>query len=370
MSQYKDFQGKTLDDAIKEACDYFGVEREKLEIEIINDAKSGIFGLVGAKKASIRACRVKIEEAVSSFLEPVQASSGEERREDVLPGKTRQIEGKPSGRSAKAKGKGPVKSMGTSEAGAEKAAGRPVGEGRATRERRPAQGRVAKKGSERGAAVESKSGKQLRERGPASIQDVSEAAMPSFGPSAVESAFIEGQLEPGREDLPEFDLAGCDTDLLVNAVEETVLRLVEPIVGKVPCKVETGNGRVRVGLDCGDAMGLLVGREGQTLASVQYLASRIIARKIGGTLRLQIDVGNYRERQDDRLKELAVHLAAKVKQTRRPQSTRPLSAYQRRIVHLALEGDTAVSTRSKGEGAQRRVVIYLNTGGEERSARR
>jgi spoIIIJ-associated protein len=122
--------------------------------------------------------------------------------------------------------------------------------------------------------------------------------------------------------------------------------------------VEIGNDRARVSLDCGDAAGLLVGRDGQTLAAVQYLAARIVGRKIGGALRLHIDAGHYRERQDDRLKELALSLAAKVKKTRKPQSTRPLSAYQRRIVHLALEPDPDVSTRSKGEGAQRRVVVY------------
>ena len=370
MSQYKDFQGKTLDDAIKEACDYFGVEREKLEIEIINDAKSGIFGLVGAKKASIRACRVKIEEAVSSFLEPVPADIPKERSAQGHPDKPRQADEKPQGRTPRPKGKVQPQNAEVPESGSGRAAARASDENRAAKERRPAQGRVPKKGRERCPAVELENGKRPAEIEISSLPDVSEAAMPSSGPSAVESAFIEGQLEPGREDLPEFDLAGCDPGQIAQVVEETVLRLVEPIVGSVPCKIEIGNGRVRAGLDCGDALGLLVGREGQTLASVQYLASRIIARKIGGSLRLQIDAGNYRERQDERLKELALHLAAKVKQTKRSQSTRPLSAYQRRIVHLALEGDTEVSTRSKGEGAQRRVVIYLNSGGEERSARR
>ncbi|MDL2316471.1 Jag N-terminal domain-containing protein, partial [Desulfovibrio sp. OttesenSCG-928-A18] len=76
--QYKEFQGKSLDDAIREACEYYGVAREKLEIEIVSDAKSGIFGLVGAKKATIKAARVQLEGTVSSLLagEPVPEKQG------------------------------------------------------------------------------------------------------------------------------------------------------------------------------------------------------------------------------------------------------------------------------------------------------
>ena len=157
--------------------------------------------------------------------------------------------------------------------------------------------------------------------------------------------------------MPEFPLETCDRDELVAVVCGVVQRLVEPIVGQVPCSVEIHDSRVRASVDCGEASGLLVGREGTTLAAVQYLAARIIAKRIGGSLRLQIDAGNYRERQDDRLKEMALSLAERAKATRRPQSTRPLSAYQRRIIHLALEGDDAVQTHSKGEGTQRRVII-------------
>jgi spoIIIJ-associated protein len=125
---------------------------------------------------------------------------------------------------------------------------------------------------------------------------------------------------------------------------------------------------VRVRIDCGEDPGLLVGRDGHTLAAVQYLASRIIARRIGGSLRMQIDAANYRAQQDGRLKELALSLAERAKSTRRPQSTRPLSAYQRRIVHLTLEGDETVQTRSKGEGAQRRVIIQLKRAGRGKEA--
>ena len=160
-----------------------------------------------------------------------------------------------------------------------------------------------------------------------------------------------------RDDLPDLDIAALDPAVLSQAVGGVVERLVQPIVGDVPITVSCRDGRVHVALDCGDASGLLVGRDGQTLAAIQYLASRISAKILGGNFRLFIDAGNYRERQEDKLRELALELADKACKTGRSQSTRPLSAYQRRIIHLALEQHQTVITCSKGDGLQRRVVV-------------
>ncbi|MDR2696730.1 MAG: protein jag, partial [Deltaproteobacteria bacterium] len=88
-----------------------------------------------------------------------------------------------------------------------------------------------------------------------------------------------------------------------------------------------------------------------------YLASRIVSRGMNAAVRVNLDAGDYRQRQDDKLRELALHLAAKVKNTGRPCSTRPLSSYHRRIIHLTLQEDEQVQTRSTGEGALKRVVV-------------
>ncbi len=395
MSNYKNFQGKTLDDAIREACDYYGVEREKLEIEILSDAKTGIFGLVGAKKASIRAARAQL--SVVSLMaepdaaeaspagqsaaqaEPVAEKPGKASREPAAEkgGKTRPKTpegGKPArggepaekdarsaGREDRSKGSGrrPSPRSGTLPESTVRSAETSDGEAPvADEKRRSSSGRERSRDS-RGRRDTPQSGKPrpgARQNAPAGG-----AAFPAeaLGDTLGTHGFDEHGPDGAREDMPEFTLEGCDEERLFSTVGKVVRRLIMPIVGDVPCTVAITGNRVRAVVDCGDASGLLVGREGQTLASVQYLASRIIAREIGGSLRLQIDAGNYRERQDDRLKELALALAEKVKQTRRSQSTRPLTAYQRRIVHLALEGDDAVQTHSKGEGAQRRVIIQL-----------
>lgn len=76
MDGFKEFQGKDLDNAIEEACGYFDAPREKLEIEIIQDAKSGIFGIVGARKAKVRARRARLREAVESVLGPKAERAG------------------------------------------------------------------------------------------------------------------------------------------------------------------------------------------------------------------------------------------------------------------------------------------------------
>ena len=320
MVQRKEFQGKTLDDAIREACEYFGVAREKLEIEIVSDAKSGIFGLVGMKKAVILAGRVG-----SAVAE--KAGGGEEA---LTEGQPAQKSFEESARKSASKSGG--ESRRSARGPAEQKKKQPP---RREKPARPAQQRPQ----------EDLDG----EEGPARTEEEKSPASAPSAPGDAQPAF--------RDEMPEFSLEHCDRQALFATVQEVVLTLVRPIVGEVPCELSISGSRVRATLDCGEAAGLLVGRDGQTLASVQYLAARIISRRIGGALRLYVDAGKYRERQDDKFKEQALSLAARVKETGRPLSTRPLTAYQRRIVHLALEQDEAVQTHSKGEGAQRKVVI-------------
>lgn len=367
MNQSKEFQGKSLDEAIQEACDFYGVPREKLTIDIVSDAKSGIFGLVGVKKAIIRVSRVPL-----SGTAPLQAGEGGQRAS----GKERQprqergcpVEEQAAARHDAKPCPKPERAAGASEDG--KADG-PGGKARGTKNSRggaPLAAPRAKPAAVSAASAdEAASAPRLEEASPGRMRGPLKTAATGRGQGHAAPAPVlpHSEAEEGRDDLPEFSLDGCDREALSRVVRETVLTLVAPIVGPVPCSVEIAGNRVRAVLDCGEAAGILVGRDGLTLAAVQYLAARIVSRKMGGAVRLQIDAGKYRERQDDKLRELALSLAAKVRETGRPQSTRPLSAYQRRIVHLALERDAAVTTRSKGEGPQRRVVVYASRGTAE-----
>ena len=109
----------------------------------------------------------------------------------------------------------------------------------------------------------------------------------------------------------------------------------------------------------GDDMGILIGKRGQTLDSLQYLVSLIVNKGTDGYLRVQLDTENYRERRKETLETLAKNIAYKVKRTKRPVSLEPMNPYERRIIHAALQNDKYVNTRSEGEEPFRHVVIAL-----------
>ena len=109
----------------------------------------------------------------------------------------------------------------------------------------------------------------------------------------------------------------------------------------------------------GDDMGILIGKRGQTLDSLQYLVSLIVNKNSDGYLRVKLDTENYREKRKKTLETLAKNIAYKVKRTKRPVSLEPMNPYERRIIHAALQNDKYVLTRSEGEEPFRHVVIAL-----------
>ena len=110
----------------------------------------------------------------------------------------------------------------------------------------------------------------------------------------------------------------------------------------------------------GDNMGILIGKRGQTLDSLQYLTNRVANKMQDGYVRVKLDTENYRQRRKETLENLAKNIAHKVKRTKRSVSLEPMNPYERRIIHSALQGDKYVSTQSEGEEPYRRVVVTLN----------
>jgi spoIIIJ-associated protein len=104
--------------------------------------------------------------------------------------------------------------------------------------------------------------------------------------------------------------------------------------------------------------GLLIGKRGKTLYALQYLVSKIIGKEAGESVSVVIDAEDYRLKREESLVELARQLSDKVKRSNRPLTTGPMSAQDRRIIHVTLKEDSEVRTKSKGEGSMRRVVIY------------
>ena len=109
----------------------------------------------------------------------------------------------------------------------------------------------------------------------------------------------------------------------------------------------------------GDDMGVLIGKRGQTLDSLQYLANRVANKHQEGYVRVKLDTENYRARREETLRHLAKNIAHKVKRNRRPVALEPMNPYERRIIHSALQSDPYVMTHSEGEEPFRKVVITL-----------
>ena len=293
MDQFKEFQGKDLDECIKEACAFFDLPREKLEVEIVQDARTGIFGIVGARKAKIRVRRLNLQN-MQTLLDgaknaPVEENAGERTAKHAPRPERKRPEPEPGHSS------------------------------------RPAR---FQKGREQ------------------------------------EPKQQDGSHEDKLEEATDFDsypatpFEDLDKARLEEQAREVISRLLTPIAGReVNADVDLRHGTVRAKVEWEGDAGLLIGREGQTLAALQYLAGRILSRSFQASVRVQLEIGDYKSRQDNKLKEIALALAEKAKSTGRSWSTRPLTSYHRRVIHMVLQDDPGVMTRSSGDGPLKRVVI-------------
>lgn len=308
MDKFREFQGRDLDECITQAIKWFDASREELELEILQDAKSGIFGIVGARKAKIRARRARVAETVRDILDRAQADPGADAAGIVTDSAQDQAAKRQSGRQG--------------------AKNRPPRQSQVPRENDPPANPAPPVSAKRG----------------------------------------ESQPEPGQaldfardNDELEDDASGpvnVDAAAFAKAAADIVGKLVNPIAGReVELTIDFNASRPRVKVEWEGDAGLLIGRDGQTLAALQYMASRLLSRALGTPLRIQLDIGEYRSRQEDKLRELAHALAERVRQTGKPASTRPLSSYHRRVVHLCLQEEPDIHTRSAGDGMMKRVVI-------------
>ena len=109
----------------------------------------------------------------------------------------------------------------------------------------------------------------------------------------------------------------------------------------------------------GEDMGVLIGKRGQTLDSLQYLVSLVVNKESEEYIKVKLDTENYRERRKETLENLAKNIAYKVKKTRKSVSLEPMNPYERRIIHSALQNDRYVTTHSEGDEPFRRVVVTL-----------
>jgi len=149
-----------------------------------------------------------------------------------------------------------------------------------------------------------------------------------------------------------------DAVKVVTEILDTLLELLG-----VTGKVEVLSDEIPLALDItGDDLGILIGRRGQTLASLEYVTKLIVVGRLKTWLPLTVDVAGYKKRRCDSLQRLALYLAEQVKSKRRAITMEPMPADERRIVHLTLADNPDVTTQSIGEGESRKVVVLLRQG--------
>jgi spoIIIJ-associated protein len=239
-----EIEGKSIDEAIEKACRDFGVSRDKLNIEILSDGSSGFLGLMGARKARIKAGLLSIDETLDMTPAPPQPETTEE-----MP-----------------------------EAGITPAAfDRPL----------------AADGD----------GAGLGERA---------------------KAVLEGILAH----------MGIAAPVSIEETEESILLNIK-----------------------GDGGGLIIGRRGQNLDAIQYIVNKSANRSVDGRKMIIIDTEAYRKRREESLVTLAEKLGEKVKKTKKAVTVSHMNAHDRRIIHMALQNDESLTTRSRGEGEYRKIVI-------------
>lgn len=434
MSNFKEFQSKNLDSAIQDACAFFGTEREKLEIEIIEDAKMGVFGLIGARKAKIRARVVSLSDFNMS------ADEGKKQKFQSRP----KAKPRPNQERAEFKQDRTEYKKPRSEKTFEKSFDK-----------------FAVEDEEEGESQKRFLAKMQAEQAPHTEEELDERQLEAMDREAMQRANYLGNMteaeiiasgeyeqdrngryhrntrsnryannyrgrydnrdnyerntrynkydrqdKPVRSDkydkfdnkyeksdrpryekfdrndykpryqaprrnyvkpettaeyegvqLPRVNLLELDQEKLLQVVKEAITKLITPIVGELGgLDIKVEENRVLVKVESEDS-GLLIGREGQHLAAIQYLLARIITTKMKVQVRIQLDTGDYHQRQDERMQSLALMLADRLRKTGRSQSTRPMSAYQRRVIHLALQDEPDVQTRSVGDGVLKRVII-------------
>lgn len=198
------------------------------------------------------------------------------------------------------------------------------------------------------------------ERRPAPPRE-EEPSAPSPAPRPARSAAEPYQVQPRPVQEEDQDEAapfrsGPPSEETVEHAREVLARLAQAIEPDAQVSAHLEGNAIELEINGGEA-GILIGRRGQTLESLQYLVTRIVSHRAGRAIRIMVDTGGYRRRRQESLEDLAVKLGEKAKNIRRPVSVGPLNSQERRVVHMALRGVPGLSTASRGRGDLKKVVI-------------
>ena len=216
---------------------------------------------------------------------------------------------------------------------------------------------------------------------PAAEEPVVETAVPTAAEEPAEAPAVEAPVEqPAAEEAPATEEEETEVPIVIeeNAKVKAAVEYLREVIALMGVEnvtfsaVQKGEATI-IRLD-GEKLGALIGRRGETMESLSYLASLVANRLEGDYIKLGLDVAGYRDKRESDLTALAQRIGAKVRKTGRSFAMEPMNPYERRIIHSAISKMEGVRSESKGEGRDRRVVIYStapdaqteNTYGERR----
>lgn len=307
MEDYIQFSAKTKSEAITKACIELGVSSDQLEIQVISEGSNGFFG-IGSKPAVIKVRKIEPvseEEEMKEIVETVKLDSfkeeapvQEEKKTEAIKPVKKEIK-EPKAVSEKPRQPKPVKE-------------------RAAKEKQPREFREPTE-------------KQVREKTTKPVKPVEILTDPE------EIKEVENRAKVFLRDV--------FASMNLGEVEIT-------------SEYNTTDGSLEVDFE-GEDMGILIGKRGQTLDSLQYLTSLVVNKGKSNYIRVKLDTEDYRKRRKETLENLARGIAYKVRKTRKPVILEPMNPYERRIIHSALQGNKFVETVSEGEEPYRHVVVKL-----------
>lgn len=374
MEEFVQFSAKNKSEAITKACMELGTSSDQLDIRIISEGSSGFFG-IGAKPAVIKARR-KIEvndnDEIKDILDNVKIESIRKpekkeapKKENKKPEKKAPVKEKPPVKENKAaEEKKPVKKEAAKQDKKEVKKEAPAEE-KATAEKTA---EPVKEAPEKEAAVQNqekqpkeKNGRERNRRKHDRAQEKSEKTeKPEVEEGASEDT--EKSAKPVRQSKPiEILTDEAEIQEVEQKAADFLKKVFETIdLGEVQIKSVYNREEGSLDVDFeGDDMGVLIGKRGQTLDSLQYLTSLVVNKGKDNYIRVKLDTEDYRRRRKETLENLARGIAYKVKKTRRPVVLEPMNPYERRIIHSSLQGNKYVETISEGEEPYRHIVVKL-----------
>ena len=363
MAEYIEFTEKTLEDAITAACRKLEVTSDRLDYVVVEHGRSGFLGF-NAKPAVIKA-RVKetsadtdsvlagvlerAEKSISASEEQVTAAASE-----VVSATAASASAAVAAASAAVSAAASEVKEAVSEAAVVSEAPAAEDKAEVKEENKPAaEGRENSRNENR--RSRRRNNDRRRNRGSRDNAEAEGAEARPERPAKAEGGSRERRRRKDERPLTEEEIVMVKeradkflTDVFgAMGMEVTINQDFDPADNILSVEVE------------GDDMGVLIGKRGQTLDSLQYLVSLVVNKGLNTYVHVKADTENYRERRKKTLENLAKNVASKVKRTRRPQTLEAMNPYERRVIHSALQGDRYVTTYSEGEEPFRHVVVTM-----------